>query len=137
MSSTRGSSKRARFESASDTGEVVMEVRLEQASQEMNEDILLVSTHQKRESAFYAYKSLDDKARGLIDLIGDAKRESEVILQEAKKEAEAIRAVAVQDAEKEAESVLAGALAEKTALVQDAENAARMCRKKAFFGKKK
>jgi hypothetical protein len=107
MSSTRGSSKRARLESASDTGEVVMEVQSEQAH-EMDADIQkLVLKHYEMDSAFY--KSINDKARALIA--------------DAEKEAESILAVAVQDAENKAEAILAGAIeetkkweAEKTAL---------------------
>jgi vacuolar-type H+-ATPase subunit H len=115
--------KRARFESALDTGEVLAEVQqLEQASHEMDEDFQkLILKHKERESAFYM--SLNDNALGFI---ADVKKESEIILQDAEKEAESIVAVAVeeskklkdeqnafvQDAEKKAETILAGAVAD-------------------------
>jgi vacuolar-type H+-ATPase subunit H len=84
------------------------EEQLEQASQDMDADIQkLVLKHYEMDSAFY--KSINDKARGLI---ADAKRESGIILQDAEKEAESILAVAVQDAEKKAEAILAGATEE-------------------------
>jgi hypothetical protein len=71
---------------------------------EFQEDI---QKHQERESAFY--ESINEKARGFI-------AESEIILQDAKKEAESILAGAVEEKQKWE--------VEKTALVQDAEKKA-------------
>jgi hypothetical protein len=110
--------------------------QLEQAAQMMDEDIQrLFLKHQKRESAFHkANKSLNDKAQAFID---NAKKESGLVIQDAKSQAEAILAGAieeteklkaeqnafVEDAEQQAEAILAGATeetekweAEKTAL---------------------
>jgi hypothetical protein len=107
-----------------------MEVRqLEQAAKEVNESL----------SAFHqASKVLNEKASAFIT---DAKKESEIILQDAKnvvhdakKEAGSILAGAVevvQDAEKKAKAILAVAVeetnklkAEQNAFVQDAQNKA-------------
>jgi hypothetical protein len=101
--------KRVRFESASETEEA-MEVQLEQASQDTHEDIQkLVAGHQNTVSwVSDFYTKVEEKARAYI---GNAKKKSKIILQEAKKEAETIAAnsaVILQDAEKKAEAILAG-----------------------------
>jgi hypothetical protein len=131
MSSSRSESTRVKSERVNnkrgraEPDELTEVQQLEHAAQDMDEDIQrLVLKHQKREAAFQkANKSLDDKRRTLID---KAKNECEILLQDAKNEAETIAAtsaVIVQDAKNEAEAILAGATeetkkweAEKTAL---------------------
>jgi hypothetical protein len=103
--SSAHSTKRVRFEAASNTADIEdsedseeapAKVRLEQLERD-------IQKHQDRESVFY--KSLIDKARGLIT---DAKKEAESILAGAVKEA-AEKTALVQDAEKKAEVILSGA----------------------------
>jgi hypothetical protein len=80
--------------------------QMEQASKDMDQDIQkLVLKLKEKEAAFYsARKSLDVKARTLID---KAKDECEILLQDATKKAEAILAGAVEETKKwEAEKEL-------------------------------